>query len=121
MEKALADENIVNLMLTNKLWWYTLSDPPPSAQSRFDLRLLNIKQNSSLFVSYMTQIETVTEEDLLVSLTFHNFSAEMIKEFAQKIVRPYFNGNMNQAIRSLMEKAIQEETLVEHTILTKPK
>ncbi len=69
----------------------------------------------------MTQIETATEGDLLVSLTFHNFSAEMLKEFAQKIVKPYFNGNMNQAIRSLMEKAIQEETIVEHSILTKTK
>jgi hypothetical protein len=69
----------------------------------------------------VTQIETATEEDIFVSLTFHNFSAEMLKEFAQKIVRPYFNGNMNQAIRSLMEKAIQEETIVEHSIMTKPK
>jgi len=69
----------------------------------------------------MTQIETATEEDLLVSLTFHNFSAEMLKEFAQKIVKPYFNGNMNQAIRSLMEKAIQDETIVKYSILTKTK
>jgi hypothetical protein len=69
----------------------------------------------------VTQIETATEEDLLVSLTFHNFSAEMLKEFAQKIVKPYFNGNMNQAVRSLMENAIQEETIVKHSFLTKPK
>lgn len=69
----------------------------------------------------MTQIETATEEDLLVSLTFHNFSAEMLKEFAQKIVKPYFNGNMNKAIRNLMENAIQEETIVKHSFLTKPK
>lgn len=64
----------------------------------------------------MTLAQTATEEDLLVSLTFHNFSAEMLKEFALKIVKPYFNGNMNQAIRSLMEKAIQEETLVNQAI-----
>jgi len=69
----------------------------------------------------VTQIETATEEDLLVSLTFHNFSAEMLKEFAQKIVKPYFNGNMNKAIRNLMENAIQEETIVKHSFLTKPK
>lgn len=59
----------------------------------------------------MTQTQA-TEEDLLVSLTFHNFSAEMLKEFASKVVRPYFGGNMNEAIRCLMEKAIAEEALV---------
>ncbi|MCL5876561.1 MAG: hypothetical protein M1540_01960 [Candidatus Bathyarchaeota archaeon] len=63
----------------------------------------------------MTQTQTV-EDDMLVSLTFHNFSAEMLKEFAQKIVRPYFAGNMNEAVRSLMEKAIQEETIVNQAI-----
>ncbi|MGE5555027.1 MAG: hypothetical protein ACM3UY_02000 [Methanocella sp.] len=62
----------------------------------------------------MTQTEAIVEEDLLVSLTFHNFSADMLKEFAQKIVRPYFRGNMNKAIRCLMEKAIAEETLLQH-------
>ena len=69
----------------------------------------------------MTQTETATEENLLVSLTLHNFSAQMLKEFAQKIVKPYFNGNMNQAVRSLMEKAIQEETIVNQAIKTELK
>jgi hypothetical protein len=60
----------------------------------------------------MTQTEIATEKDLIISLTLHNFSAEMLKEFAQKIVKPYFGGNLNQAIRSLMEKAIDEEVMV---------
>lgn len=64
----------------------------------------------------MTQTETSFDNDFLVSLTFHNFSAEMLKEFAQKIVRPYFGGNMNEAIRCLMEKAISEETLLQRVI-----
>ena len=63
----------------------------------------------------MTQTQTAFEEDLLVSLTFHNFSAEMLKEFALKIVKPYFRGNLNEAVRSLMEKAIAEETLLNQT------
>ena len=67
----------------------------------------------------MTQTEIATEEDLLVSLTFHNFSAQTLKEFATKIVKPYFNGNMNQAVRSLMEKAINEETIVTQALITK--
>ncbi len=59
----------------------------------------------------MTQTQKAEPEDLPVSLTFHNFSADILHEFALKIVKPYFIGNMNAAIRSLMEKAIQEETL----------
>jgi hypothetical protein len=64
----------------------------------------------------MTQTETATEKDLLISLTLHNFSAEMLKEFAQTIVKPYFNGNLNQAIRNLMEKAIDEEATVSQAL-----
>lgn len=48
----------------------------------------------------MTQNETITKKDLLVDLTLHNMSAGMLKEFALKIVKPYFGGNMNRAIRS---------------------
>ncbi len=66
----------------------------------------------------MAQTETLTEDDLLISLTFHNFSVELLKEFALKIVKPYFNGNMNQAVRSLMEKAITEETIVKQVLTT---
>jgi len=53
----------------------------------------------------------INAEDFLVDLTLHNFSAAMLKEFAIKIVKPYFGGNINQALRSLMDKAIEEETL----------
>ena len=64
----------------------------------------------------MAQTQATTEEDLLISLTFHNFSAELLKEFAQKIVKPYFRGNTNDAVRSLMEKAIREEKIANRAI-----
>jgi hypothetical protein len=64
----------------------------------------------------MTQTQEAYEDDLLVSLTFHNFSAEMLKEFAQKIVKPYFHGNMNEAVRCLMQKAVDEEALTTQII-----
>jgi hypothetical protein len=69
----------------------------------------------------MTQTEAVYEEDLMVTLTFHNFSAEMLREFAQKIVKPYFRGNMNEAVRCLMQKAIDEEALTMLAIKRKRK
>lgn len=40
----------------------------------------------------------------------------MLKEFALKIVKPYFRGNMNEAIRCLMQKSIEEETIVAQNI-----
>jgi hypothetical protein len=35
----------------------------------------------------------------------------MLKEFALKIVKPYFGGNVNEAVRNLMQKAIDEENI----------
>ncbi len=54
--------------------------------------------------------KVITEDDLLVDLTFQGFSASLLKDFAS-IVNPYFNNNLNAAIVSLMEKAIKEETI----------
>ena len=69
----------------------------------------------------MTETEIAVEEDLLVDLTFHGFSAGLLKDFAMKIVKPYFNGNMNVAIKSLIEKAIMEETIVNQAFLVESK
>jgi len=51
-------------------------------------------------------------EDLLVDLTFHGVPASLLTEFAEKIVRPYFNGNLNAAIQDLIKKAIAEQDFV---------
>ncbi len=53
-----------------------------------------------------------TEEDLLVDLTFHNVPVSILTEFAGKIVRPYYNGNLNAAIQNLIHKAIAEQDFV---------
>jgi hypothetical protein len=53
-----------------------------------------------------------TEEDLLVDLTFHNFPASLLTEFAEKIVRPYYQGNLNAAIQDLMHKALSEQDFI---------
>lgn len=53
-----------------------------------------------------------TEDDLKVDLTLHDFSVTLITEFAEKIVRPYFSGNLNNAVKDLMRKAVCEEQLV---------
>ena len=55
----------------------------------------------------------VVEDDSLVILTFYGFPASLLKEFGKKIVKPYFQSDMAEAIKSLMEKTIIEESLIE--------
>lgn len=59
----------------------------------------------------MTETQFEIQENLPVDLTIHHFPLSILQEFAVKIVVPYFNGNMNQAIKCLMEKALFEEAL----------
>jgi hypothetical protein len=56
--------------------------------------------------------EVATEDDLLVDLTFHDVSAKLLTEFAETIVRPIYQGNLNQALKDLIEKAITEQELL---------
>jgi hypothetical protein len=53
-----------------------------------------------------------TEDDLSVDLTLHDFSAALLTEFAEKIVRPYYSGNITNAVKDLMRKAVREEKFV---------
>ncbi|MCW4024003.1 MAG: hypothetical protein NWF01_03095 [Candidatus Bathyarchaeota archaeon] len=59
----------------------------------------------------MTETQFATPGDLRVDLTLHSVSANLLQEFAQKIVKPYFGGNLNSALLSLMEKAIVEQAI----------
>jgi len=49
------------------------------------------------------------ERDLRVDLTFHNFPASLLSEFAEKIATPYYAGSLNAAIQDLMHKTISEQ------------
>ena len=52
------------------------------------------------------------EEELSLDLTLHDVPALLVTEFAQKIVRPYYNGNLNSAIQDLISKALSEQDFV---------
>jgi hypothetical protein len=58
-----------------------------------------------------------SEENLALDLTIHDLSASLITEFAEKIVRPYYNGNLNAAIQDLIIKALSEQDYV-HSHIT---
>jgi hypothetical protein len=57
-----------------------------------------------------------SEGDLLLDLTFHGVPASLLSEFAEKIVRPYYNGNMNVAIQDLLQKTIAEQDFIQSHI-----
>ena len=53
-----------------------------------------------------------TEEEPSLDLTLHDVPISLVTEFAQKIVRPYYNGNLNMAIQDLINKALSEQDYV---------
>jgi tagatose-1,6-bisphosphate aldolase non-catalytic subunit AgaZ/GatZ len=61
--------------------------------------------------------EFLAQEDLLVDLTLHDVPASLIAEFAEKIVRPYYSGNLNAAIQDLIIKALSEQEFI-HSHIT---
>lgn len=44
-----------------------------------------------------------------VNITIYDIPSELIKEFSEKIVKPYYLGGISQAIKDLMRKAINKE------------
>ena len=59
--------------------------------------------------------ENAILDDLLVDLTFHNVSAGLLMEFADEIVRPYYAGNLNRALKDLIKNAItKQQPLQDH-------
>jgi hypothetical protein len=57
-----------------------------------------------------------TEDDLLLDLTFHSVPASLLSEFAEKIVKPYYKGNLNAAIQNLLHKALAEQDFIQSHI-----
>ena len=52
------------------------------------------------------------ENDLAVDLTLHQVPASLLSEFEEKVVKPYFGGNLNQAIQNLLRKTLAEQNFV---------
>jgi hypothetical protein len=57
------------------------------------------------------------QEELQIDLTLHDVPASLVSEFAEKIVKLYYNGNLNAAIQDLINKALMEQEFV-HSHIT---
>jgi hypothetical protein len=60
---------------------------------------------------------SIMENQFLVDLTFHNVPASLFTEFNDKIVKPYFKGNLNTAIQDLIKKTLAEQEFI-HSHIT---
>ena len=58
------------------------------------------------------QAVLVKEEEFAVDLTLHDFPASLLKKFAEKIVAPYYEGNLNAAVQDLLQKVLAEQEFV---------
>jgi hypothetical protein len=66
------------------------------------------------------QVVIAEEQDLMVDLTLHDFPASLLAEFAENIVGPYYEGNLNAAIQDLMQKALAEQEFVHsHVVMVR--
>jgi hypothetical protein len=64
-------------------------------------------------VPYVRKKQAVlAEEDFAVDLTLHDFPASLLKKFAEKIVAPYYEGNLNAAVQDLVQKVLAEQEFV---------
>ena len=57
------------------------------------------------------------EEDLSIDLTLHDFPASLLAEFAESVVAPYYEGNLNAAVQDLLHKALAEQKFVHSHIV----
>jgi hypothetical protein len=55
-----------------------------------------------------------SEAQQMVTVSFHNMPASLIAEFAKKVAGPYFGGDLDKALASLMDKALIEEELFQN-------
>jgi len=48
-------------------------------------------------------------EPHFVNITIYDVPSELVKEFSEKIVKPYYRGGISQAMKDLMRKAVKKE------------
>jgi len=120
-ELTLKTNRIVVLYGFGICWcFFTFTYPCAAVRSCFSAHLLTTKNDKREIQVIRIKKKTAflaAQEDLLVDLTLHRVPASLIAEFGEKIVRPYYSGNLNAAIQDLIIKALSEQEFV-HSHIT---
>lgn len=112
-------DHIPNAETSNSLS-FTFTYLSAVRHSSFAVLLLTTFADRRLSRAIHTKKKTAvlaTQEDLEVDLTLHDVPASLVSEFAEKIVRPYYGGNLNAALQDLMGKALSEQEFI-HSHIT---
>jgi hypothetical protein len=54
---------------------------------------------------------TLTRDDFFVDLTIYDIPVSLLEDFSEYVVTPVYNGQVNEAIKDLMRKAILKQKL----------
>lgn len=57
------------------------------------------------------------DEDFSVDLTLHDFPVSLLGEFAENMVGPYYEGNVNAALQDLIHKVLADQKFVDSHIV----
>ncbi len=52
------------------------------------------------------------EKDMQVDLTLHGISVGLIEDFALQVVKPYYAGNLSEALKDLMQKTVADQEFI---------
>ena len=52
-------------------------------------------------------------EEISVSITIYDVPESLVREFAEKVVRPMYPGGVSDAIKDLLRKAVEEQKRLE--------
>ena len=73
------------------------------------MKTVTITQTRTKNITKRKTALLVTEDDLLVDLAYHNVPPSLLIKFSERIVQPYYNGNLTAAIQDLLQKALTEQ------------
>ena len=54
---------------------------------------------------------TLTKNDFFVDLTIYDIPVSLLEDLSEYIIKPVYNGEVNEAIKDLMRKAIVKQKL----------
>ena len=90
----------------------SLSPAPMCRFNAFLFKDSGHKRESQVICMRKKTLPLALENDFPVDLTLHQVPASLLTDFAEKIVKPYFRGNLNAAIQDLLQKALTEQDFV---------
>ena len=59
---------------------------------------------------------TLAQNDFQLSLTLHDFPADLLEQFALQIVKPFYSGSLAEAVKDMMQRAVAEQEFLQNRV-----